>query len=312
MRVSEIKTNLPHVADVLGEIWIKAQYRWLLRFIASRIKWYAQAEADLQLLCTRINPARVRSCYRALLRDRRQVQKCIYEIHGAAFLSTIATRVELHVPRGDNSGRNFDVRVEIEGHTVNADSKTRKDEFPFNLSKRKSSSKGHIDAGVRATIDPHDAMELGLGVKRPSDFNYINTPESTVIRQTLLDGLTQLPQPGCNLIIFGHIEGQQRNVEDALFGAAILKLRKNLKTRQIDPEWVRSPTGAFGRGPEGEAFRGLSGVLWVRLFKTFDSDLFRDYKLYLNPHANVCIPGDVQRAIEKSAKEWVRLPGKQI
>ena len=310
MKLRELKQSLPNVTQVLGEDWLNAERRWIQPFIASRIRWYEQTEADLARLNRFVNPRRVASCYRSMLRDRRQIQRGIYEIHGAAFLSAVATRVELHVPRGDSSRRNFDVRVEIEGHTVNADSKTRKDEFPFNLTKRKGSSKGRMHAGVRATIDPHDAVDLGLGDKRPKEPGYIETPESTVIRQLLLDGSTQLPQSGCNLIIFGHIEGQRDSLEDALFGAKFVGLKKNLKTREIIAEWVLSPTGAFGPGHEGDSFRSLSGVLWVRLSKSFDSYLFRAYKLYTNRHANVCIPDGVQRAIEKIAKEWEDLPQK--
>ena len=308
MKISALKKRLPNVMNVLGETWLDKQRGWISRFINSRIKWYEQTEVDLALLRMRIDLGRLISCYRTLLRDRSQIQKCIYEIHGAALLSAVANRVDLHVPRSNGSRRNFDVRVEIEGHTVNADSKTRTDDFPFNLPKRKGPSQVHNHAGVRATIDPHDASDLGLGVKQPQDFHYIETPESTVIRQLLLDGLAQLPQLGCNLIIFGHIEGQRRSLEDALFGAEFVGIRKNLKTRQVITEWVRSPTGAFGPGPEGDPFRPLSGVLWVRLFKSFDNCLFRAYKLYANPHAAVCIPDDVKRAIEKIAQEWEVLP----
>lgn len=141
MKFSELKRYLPNVTNVLGESWLCANRRWAQQFIAARIKWYEQTEADLALLNTRVDSARLIACYRTLLRDRPQIQKGIYEIHGAAFLSAEATRVSLHVPRGDSSRRNFDICVEIQGHTVNADSKTRKDEFPFNLPKGKGSSK---------------------------------------------------------------------------------------------------------------------------------------------------------------------------
>lgn len=208
MTVRELKKRLPNVINVLGETWLDKHHGWIRKFINSRIKWYEQTETDLALLRMRIDLGRLISCYRTLLRDRPQIQKGMYEIHGAALLSAIADRVDLHVPRSDSRRRNFDVRVEIEGHTLNADSKTRKDEFPFNFPESAGSSKVRTYAGVRATIDPHDAIDLGLGIKHPKNLNYIETPESTVIRQLLLDGLAQLPQSGCNLIIFGHIEGQ--------------------------------------------------------------------------------------------------------
>ena len=133
MAVSELNKRLPNVIIVLGDTWLDKNRGWIRKFISSRIKWYEQTEADLGLLKMRIDLGRLISCYRTLLRDRPNIQKGMYEIHGVAFLSAIADRVDLHVPRSDSSRRNFDVRVEIEGHTVNADSKTRKDEFPFNL-----------------------------------------------------------------------------------------------------------------------------------------------------------------------------------
>ena len=311
MTTNELREHLPKVTSVLGENWLK-KHDWAQEYISPRITWYEQTEADLAVLEPFLGLQRLMSCYRKPLRDRSQTLKAIFEIHGAAFMSVTASRVDLHVQRGAGSGRNFDVRVEIDGHVVNADSKTRKDEFPFNLPRKTDASNVASHAGARATVDPHDATDLGLLIQRPAISNYIETPESTVIRQLLLDGLAQLPELGCNLIIFGHIEGDRRSLEDALFGAEFVGIKKNLETRQFTAEWLRSPTGAFGRGPEGDAFRGLSAVLWVRLFKASEGTLFRAYTLCLNLHANICIPNGVQTAIEKVAKNWEKLPSKSI
>jgi hypothetical protein len=113
MTIRMIEKRLPNVMNVLGEAWLDKQRAWILQFINSRIKWYEQTEADLTLLRMRVDSGRMTSCYRKMLRDRPQTQKCIYEIHGAALLSAVADRVDIHFPRSTGSQTNFDVRAKI-------------------------------------------------------------------------------------------------------------------------------------------------------------------------------------------------------
>lgn len=153
-------------------------------------------------------------------------------------------------------------------------------------------------AGVRETLDPHEAVDLGIKTDPPAEgVQYIDTPESTIIRQGLLAGLEQLPVSGFNLIIFGHIEGNRRNLEDALFGIGILQLIPDPQMKKARPVWARTPTDAFREGPVGEPFAALSGVLWVSLMPHGDS-LGRPYRLYLNRRALVPLPKDVVSSVE--------------
>ena len=315
MTIQELIQRLPKFASVLGELWIHQNKVWVDTFINPRLPWYDQLEKDLGCLESRVGMQKLNSCYRNTLRNQPQTQKTIYEIHGAAFLAATAAQVDLHVPRGDGSGKNFDVWAEIGGQYINADCKTRKDEFPFNLPKESSDSEKGVSShwGLRETMDPHDAAEMGIQAeRRSSDFHHIETPESTVIRQILLDGLSQLPESGCNMIIFGHIEGDRRNLENALYGTEIFGIKKDLQARKFTVEPIRALTGAFAHGQAGEPFSSLSGVLWVRLFKSFKSPLFRAYKLYLNPYANTPLSKDFQKAIEMIAKAWEMLPKSEV
>ncbi len=131
--LDDIIAALPTYTSVLGEDWLLANKEWVEQFLAERIPWYAEVEEDLGILRQRVDIDRLVTCYRSVLREQRSQQEAFYEIHGAAFLAKLATTVELHVPRDQSSGRNFDVRVHIGEHVVNAEAKTRRDEFPFNM-----------------------------------------------------------------------------------------------------------------------------------------------------------------------------------
>lgn len=215
MSIEELIRQLPKFATIVNAAWLRKNSQTMEEYISRRLSWFRQLEDDMNLLNRQVSEETLISCYRAALRDRSQVQKAIYEAHGAALLSSIAMRTELHIPRGDGSGRNFDVRVNMQNSTINAESKTRKDEFPFNLP-----SSGNFHAGARATVDPHDAIDLGIDpTLHAPGIHEIRNPESTVIRQCLLEGLGQLPDDGYNIVLFGQIEGNRHNIEDALFGA---------------------------------------------------------------------------------------------
>jgi hypothetical protein len=291
--------QFPKFSVIVGDAWLRDNDRNNVEYIFQRVFWFKQLEEDLHLLNRQVPEADLISCYRDALRDRLQVQKTIYEVHGAAFVSSVATRTELHVSRGDNSGRNFDVRVNIQDTVISAESKTRKDEFPFNLP-----CTDGIHAGARATLDPHDARDLGIDpTPHVPGVLEIRNPESTVIRQCLLEGLGQLPYDSCNVILFGHIEGGRHNVEDALFGTEVLELGRNLQNGEVIPRWVRTPTGAFSAGDAGEPFLPLSAVLWMRLSHGFDDSLMRAYRLYLNPNASHPLPDGVRDTLVRAIEE---------
>ncbi len=283
--VNDIIAALATYTSVVGEDWLRANKEWVERFLADRMPWYAQVEEDLGILRQHVDLDRLVTCYRSVLREQRSQQEAFYEIHGAGFLAKLARTVDLHVPRDQSSGRNFDVRAHIGEHVVNAEAKTRRDEFPFNMPVREVVDGIPIAGGKRATLDPHDAVELGIRDSRPREPNEIATPESTVIRQRFLGALGQLPPEGLNIVLFGHLMGDRRDLEEALGGTEIVEVRKHPATRRPEMEWVRLPTGAFG----DPAFRALSGVLWYRLSRIGDV-LGRAYSLCLNGDAQVMFP----------------------
>ena len=287
---------MPSFAAVIGEEWLYRNHDWVEEFMSCRFPWFEQLDKDIGILSGCLNIEKLISCYRGFLRNQSQIQKIIFEIHGAALLASAATQIDLHIPRGDGSGRNFDIWAKIGGFPVNAESKTRKDQFPFNLP----------SGGFRDMMDPHDAADLGIERRNPVDgFPYITTPESTVIRQILLDGLGQLPATGYNLIIFGHIEGDRRNLEDALYGTEFIEQRIDRENKKVTFSCKWAPTGAFDKGSPGDLFRSANGVLWIRLMPLApDSDVLgRAYKLYLNP-CSTPLPNEVTELLNTVIKQW--------
>ncbi|MCZ7625043.1 MAG: hypothetical protein C3F12_10765 [Candidatus Methylomirabilota bacterium] len=309
MVIEEIMRHLPTLAAVMGEAWLRSRRGWAETFIVLRLPWYEQLEKDLAILEAHVGLQKLIACYRASLHDMRQVQKTIYEVHGAALLANGATQVGLHVPLHPGTKSNFDVWAEVRGHPVNAESKTRKDEFPFKLPSESEDSIGITSyMGSRATLDPHDAVDLGLNFKpATADPPDMDTPESTVIRQLLLDGLSQLPDEGCNVIIFGHIEGHRIDFEEALWGTELVRYRSGQETRKPTRIRIRAPTGAFCPGEAGVPFQSLSGVLWVSMCRDGDV-LERAYKLYVNPNARPPLPGDVIEALDYGMRQWATPP----
>lgn len=304
----EMIRRLPKLATIMDERWLRENRDWFEAETMPRAVWYEQLEQDLTLLSGRVPLSVLIGCYRDPLRSRVQFLHTLYEIHGAALFAASATRLELHVPRGDGSARNFDLRAEIRGHPVNVESKTRKDEFPFNLPPDPGEPTGTTSRwGGRETVDPHDAAELGFAAgPRTPDLHHIATPESTVIRQLLLDGLLQLPERGHNFILFGHLAGDRAQLERALRGMEVAEFVRNLETKEVTSHWVLLPLGAFSGSEKGEPFRPLSAVLWMRLWEPlFESGgLGRAYKLYRNRNAQVPLPDNVIEVLEAVMRSW--------
>lgn len=296
--------QLPRLVAIMGEKWLWQNRAWAESFIGQRLVWYDRLEGDLTILEPHLGSEKLINCYRDSLRNEPQIQNTIFEIHGAALLATAATKVRLHVPLGNASGKDFDVWAEIRGHPINAESKTRNDKFPFNLRPESEDPAGiSWHAGSRATIDPHDAADLGIeAMPRTPGLDHIDIPESTVIRQGLLEGMAQLPHQGCNVIIFGHIEGKRCDMEDALYGTRFPVDSYNRETREVASVWTRVTTGAFGASPAGEPFRNLSAILWVHLWPHGDI-LGRAYQFYRNPNALRAFPSDVVDAVG-AVEQW--------
>lgn len=298
MLVDEIILAFPLLTSVLGEKWLR-QNLWYEEFISLRLEWYEQLERNLRSLVFRVGLQSLRKCYGSMLRDQKSIWTTLYEINGVSLVGEASTSLEIHVPRGDSSGRNFDAKACINGTELNMECKTRKDDFPFNMPTiLVGSERIPIHSGSRSTLDPHDAAELGLGFDYPeNDPSFKTTPASTEVRQIMSEGLAQLPASGCNLILFGEL-GFSTNRDEALFGSELFHFQRDVATREYPAYCTRTPTGAFCYGPPGEPFRQLSGLLWFKLFSAFG------YKLYLNPNAISPLPDEVVTALGDVIRQW--------
>jgi len=302
----QVISLLPSFAEVVGRRWLSKPPEWFRLHVAKGFLWLRQLESDLALLAGKVPISRLGTCYGAMLRDCDGFFNTIFEIHGATLLASIATRVKLHAPLAEGSGRNFDVRAETQGYIVNAESKTRTDNFPLTVPR---GPEGHF--GTRPTLDPHEAADLGLPVRRPvvEDVHFKETPESTEIRQRLLDALSQLPASGYNLVLFGQIQGSRHQLERALYGGEFLVFDHNHVTKQETTE--RGP-GAFTPGPSGDPFERLTAVLQVCLLRFSGGSLVRAYELYSNPRANQPLPSVVEAALRAAMAQWTTVQESEI
>jgi len=304
--VEEAVSRLPTLVQVIDAGWLLRNGPWYEAETMPPVEYYDQADEDLARLSRRVPLQTLVGAYRHMLRDRAQLLPAIYEIHGAALLGETSTRLRLHVPRNEGTRVNFDVEAEIAGHIVNADCKTRWDDFPFNVppkaehSEERDQISGYF--GSRPTIDPHDAEAVGLPAQRRlPDARHKDIPESSVVRSSLADALTQMPD-GINLAILGQAAGSVSHLERTLYGAEIAHVHPDPSVPTV---WARTPTGIFGRGPIASAFERLSGVLWMRLW-TWGGPLGRAYRLYENPDARHPMTAEVSAALRQVMDGWER------
>jgi len=301
--------RLPTLASVVGASWWQMNPDWFSAPGMPQVPWYVRCDRDLAGLAKMLSLEQLIAAYRAMLRDRDGFVAGVYEVHGAALLAARASQAQLHVPRGDGGGRNFDVRATIAGYAVNADAKTRDDRWPFNLPRQDEADGIRGFFGERASVDPRDAQQLGMPTatrtSRESDWKPI--PESTVVVDVLANALRQLPIDGINVVLLGQVQGDREHLERALGGVEICDFVTDRRTRTSWAEWRRLPTGIFGTGPKAEAFIGLSAILWMRLSCVGD-DLYRTYRLYENPTARCPLPAPVRTAFAATMQEWTLLP----
>jgi len=287
MTFDEIISPFPVFVSVIGEKWLH-QNPWLdADYISSRLEHFERLERDLKSLDTHVGPSKLKATYRALVRDKNSFWPIVHEIHGISLVSKVSSHVELKIPLGGLSNRDFDARAKVLGVSINMECTTRKDEFPFNLPPVETGP-NHIPvySGSRSTVDPHDARGSGITSAPQDDPLHVETPEATVARQILTVELSQLPETGVNLILFGQISGSRENLETALFGPIAVDFALNPKVRTVESTAIRLPHGAYDTGINGEPFRRLSGVLWFKLFSIRGPE----YNLYLNPCAISPIP----------------------
>jgi len=144
-------------------------------------------------------------------------------------------------------------------------------------------------------MDRHDAEALGFPAGAPPERDHRPTPESTVIKQTLQDALAQMPGGRCGIVIFGQIEGDRRNLEEALFGTEYVEMARHLDSGEYVTRWRRAPNGAFNS--PGNEFNGISGVIWIRLWRDGD-ELNAAYSGYRNDRACSPLPDAVRLRLD--------------
>jgi hypothetical protein len=242
------KTSL--LAQIMGAEWMRQESRGVSA--AGDLPhpvWYEQADMDLKAVADKVPLRELASCYRPIFRDRSDFVDAVYAVHGVALLAEVGQRVDLRVPRGPNEQVSYDVRVEIDGVPVQAAFTARRDE-------------------PRRERSP--VIE-----------------ESTVVRQLLESALTELPDAGVNVVLFGQIEGSRGHLEQILFkrGSGAGFLTSRVTTKLLGSRWRHAETTVFGDA----RFARLSGVLWMRLLH-LGGPLRPYYHLYVNPNAAVPMP----------------------
>lgn len=304
MTNDDLNRELPVLSAVLGRAPERADCAWMLEFIEARMPWYKLLAQDFSALVSAGIPmAKLVTCYRSPLLNRPEIQKVMFEVHAAALLAAAASSTDLHVPRGDGTNRNFDVLARIEGTAINADAKTRKDEFPFNLPEMDGEEAG-IHGGSRATMDRHDAADIGgTNVLANNGSNHNPNPESTVIRQVIASALAQLPELGCNMVLLGQIEGDHENLVDALFGTVYVETGLDTNSGKYFTRERRMKNGAFTAPDSADSFAALTAVLWFRLWR--DGDCVKGcYRGHANPDARVPLPDNVREKLDRIFKAW--------
>lgn len=301
--------RFPLITHLLGRNWLGNHPDWPSSGKPFQwwSPWLGQLEEDLAILSQKFTFNEVNRQYKTLLRDHSKLMQSVYEIHGAALLCPVSSDLMVHVARHPDSNTNFDYKAKVHGVIVNVETKTRDDNFLIPRNRIINDDGEYAGYFVeRETIDPHDAPALNAraGQKAPGS-QYQATPESTVLRQVLLEALSQLPEDGVNIVFLAHLQGERKDLERALFGTEFCRLTRDHSNKTYTPEWRLSPTGAFRPDEKGEPFRRLSAVLWFRL-SSLGGPVARAYNLYPNPYASSLMPASVQDALQRSINHLAR------
>ena len=287
MTFDELVSILPNFVFVVGDEWFRANSWCNEDYVSSRVDSFQQLDTDLSVIQRQVDLQKLKKNYQALLRDKNSFWTTLHEIHGISLISEISATLTLKVPTGDASQRDFDAQACVNGILVNIECKTRTDNFPFNLPPKRLELGTHpVYSGSRATFDPHDLEQSSSG---NSDPLHIPIPEATEVRRILSDALSQLPSNGVNLVILGQINGDKGSLETALYGPVAVTFWQDHSTRELKSDEIRLPHGAYDPGPNGEAFRQLSAVLWFNLSSAFGPE----YRLYPNPNSPRPLPDQV-------------------
>lgn len=310
MTADELFQPFPRLTVVLETSWIRRIWSQESERLIWYQPWLSQIESDLAIIEKHHSLSKLIKHYRPGLRDLKQLLQTAYEVHGAALFAAIATHIELHVRRDNQSNRNFDIQAEVEGTIINADVKTRDDDFLSPRFQVIDDSEGLREfVRERPLIDPNEAAVLGMSMTpRPAGRHLDAIPEATKIKDRLREASAQLPTTGVNIVLLGHVSGNRKDLERALEGTETHAFVQNRRTGETWLDKNPFPTGAFDPGQLGELYGGISGVLWMRLVKLDDDKLYRAYRLYVNELATSGIPELSRAAIEKVAASLTFLP----
>jgi len=307
MTNKEFQEHYPRATAILGHDWLAQANSWPApdSHQAEALDWYKhwfdRLEADLSVIETLVGHRDTSNAYRQILRVPSKLLDCCYEVHGTALLASVADKLRLHVARGDGSGKDFDVQANIQGHLINGECKVRDDDIIKPRFMTKTPNGLTVYSRTRATMDPHDMPDQQD--RHAHDPTYEPTPESTVIRQRILDALEQLPKQGINIVVWGHKQGNRSDLERALYGAEVCLLDRDHVTKEVKSKWVRAGSGAFLADESGDQFRALNAILWIRLTSLGES-LQKAYKLYVNPSATTQFPEKVRGTLEQQFRNW--------
>ena len=77
MKIGDVQ--LVHWATVVGAEWLRENETGWRSWVTDRLAWFTQLEDDLAIVAAQVGEKRIRHSYRQMLRDRRGVQKAIFE-----------------------------------------------------------------------------------------------------------------------------------------------------------------------------------------------------------------------------------------
>jgi len=289
----------PSLAAVVGKEKFEEWYHEV--FKVDPMPWCWLLEEDLRFLTRFFSIEELRQYYGDDLRNGRQLLQAIYEIHCAAAFAGIGRNVRLHVSHSSAPGQSnssFDIEVEIAGTTVAIEVKTKHDKTLWNTPPIDPGNGGEsLPSGITFhelssdALGPYERDFLATSNLSGSQAAAHGIPHYKELRDRIEESLRQLPEAGRNIVVLGHIEGRDEDLDEALGGVReIWAVRTPTRPRHVQ---VRLPGGIFA-GLEGfEHFNALNAVVWMRLDPRGPMIVQRS-RLFVNPHAQHPLPEKVE------------------
>ncbi len=285
--------RFPTLTEILGKQNITEVFHELIQSGKDAGPLFHQAESDLHYLNRRLHVQTLRHAYKHQLQDKSQFIQTVYEIYTAALLACVSDDIKLHVP--GKGRKNCDFFIKVRGCEIYGDVKTRHDQLPFNTSPKRDASGETLYMASRATVDPH----IAEGTPHRALDNVI--PESTELRQRIVQALEQLPDAHPNLVVLGLVdkfaafETTQQILEAVILG--------DCRDRFFHDRFGRSQHIAekLGNGVFDDPVYGdqITSIAWVCL-KRSRQGLIRRSGIFFNSNAKHNLPEDVTKALEQT------------